>query len=302
MGNKPEFRQLQDWWLSAIREGLEGRGRFHFMKFNLVYWASVLYKYPYNKNLKDKKNPLYLKEPYIKETKTNTSSQNSDRRKRVRDQINEQLDKIFLEDDGSLNFSHITDFIIRHFLKDLDAYYSDLPDENGNYAREMICRELAETLYKNRRKKIFLIAHSMGSIIAWDVLTKYVPHVKIHTLVTIGSPLGIPIVRGRIITDMKKILPDYPAPGTPDNIQKNWYNLSDFKDRVAMSYDLDDDYLPNKREIRPQDILVHNNYQYNGEDNYHKSYGYLRCPEMANIIADFYRSPNIFNKIVLRRE
>ena len=34
-----------------------------------------------------------------------------------------------------------------------------LPDENGNYTREMICRELAETLYKHRRKKIFLIAH-----------------------------------------------------------------------------------------------------------------------------------------------
>jgi triacylglycerol esterase/lipase EstA (alpha/beta hydrolase family) len=62
---------------------------------------------------------------------------------------------------------------------------------------------LAETLVKHRRKKILLIAHSMGSIIAWDVLTKMVPQIKIHTLVTIGSPLGNPVVRSRILSDIK---------------------------------------------------------------------------------------------------
>lgn len=282
MGNKPDIKQLQFWWQCAIREGLEGKGRFYFLKFRLVYWASILNDFPLT----------IIKEPYMRAENKNIPHQNSEMRKRIRDQINEQLDKIFLEKDGSLNFNRITDFIIHHFLKDLDAYYADLPDEKDRIKRDMICQELALTLHKNRRKKILLVAHSMGSIIAWDVLTSYVPHVKIHTLVTIGSPLGIPVVKSRIISELKKSFPDYSVPVTPENIQHNWFNLADFKDRVAFNYDLKDEFLPNKKQVSPKDILVHNNYEYENNENHHKSYGYLRCPEMANIITEFYSSRN----------
>ena len=61
-----------------------------------------------------------------------------------------------------------------------------------------ICSQLANALKKHRRKKILLIGHSMGSIIAYDVLTQYATMVPVDTFVTIGSPLGIPVIKSKI--------------------------------------------------------------------------------------------------------
>jgi hypothetical protein len=76
---------------------------------------------------------------------------------------------------------------------------------------------------------------------------------------------------------------------TPENITRHWFNLSDYKDRVAFNYKLKDDFLPNSRAIAPQDKLIWNNYEYKEVRNPHKSYGYLRCPEMSEITREFYK-------------
>lgn len=295
LGNKPQQQQLEQWWKSAIDEGLENYSRLRFLKFSLVYWASVLHERPYKVSILDKDDPLYLNEPYIRGSKDEQNRNWQDENKNIRKLFNEQMDKIFLEEDGSLNFSRLTDFILHHFIKDLDAYYRN--DENRT--REKICSMLAGCLKKHRRKKIMLVAHSMGTIIAWDVLTRWVPEVKIHSLVTIGSPLGNPVVRGRMLSDIKDASGETPLLKTPENIQKNWQNLADYKDRVAINYKLKDDFLPNSRGVQPQDQLIWNNYEFGGERNPHKSYGYLRCPEMANIISGFYK-PGFSLKSVLK--
>lgn len=239
----------------------------------------------------DTDNPLFLNEPYIRGNTEELTKNWEDKNQAIRNRFNEQLDKIFMEEDGSLNFSRLTDFIIRHFIKVLDAYYKS----DGDQAKERVCSKLADCLIKHRRKKILLIAHSMGSIITWDVLTRWVPQIKIHTLVTIGSPLGNPVVRSKMLSDYPE---PKPALQAPDNIYKNWYNLSDYKDRVALNYNLKDDFLPNSHGVQPQDKLIRNNYKYNEERNPHKSYGYLRCPKISTIISDFYSSkfhiPHIF--------
>jgi hypothetical protein len=291
MGNKPGEDQLSRWWVKAIREGLEGKGHFWFLKFKMVYWASVLNNEPLDSSCNNIKDSLYLAEPYIRAIKGKVPPMNSQIRKLIRNQINEQLDRIFLNDNGTLHFNQLTDFIIRHFVKDLDAYYEDSEDREGEFSpKEQICSRLAEVLRKNRKKKILLISHSMGSIITWDVLTKYVPEIDIHTLVTIGSPLGIPVVRHYIMKDPMNDSKNVPLLATPENISKYWYNLADFRDRVALSYDLQNDFKPNSRNVQPQDKLVWNNYESEGKENHHKSYGYLRCPEMSEILTDFLRS------------
>ncbi len=33
--------------------------------------------------------------------------------------------------------------------------------------------------------------------------------------------------------------------------------------------------------------MLNNNYEYDGEENPHKSYGYLRAPEVSKVIYDF---------------
>ncbi|MDA3941890.1 MAG: alpha/beta hydrolase [Spirochaetia bacterium] len=290
MGNKPDSRQLQSWWESALLEGLGSNMHHWSFKFQMVYWATVLHQKPYDLTVLDNKDPLYLKEPYTKAGAELIIKEEKESRKQIRELINEQLDRIFLEEDGSLNFTGLTDFILRHFVKDLDAYYSDEPgQENYQQSRERIHQQLAEILIKNRRKKILLIAHSMGSIIALDVLNRYASDIKIHTLVTIGSPLGNPVVQSKMLSDVKINSSELSLMKTPENIKNAWFNLADFKDKVAFNYKLTKDFLPNHYHVQPRDMLVSNNYEYKGEPNPHKSYGYLRCPEMASIISEFLR-------------
>jgi phosphoribosylpyrophosphate synthetase len=58
-------------------------------------------------------------------------------------------------------------------------------------------------------------------------------------------------------------------------------------DRIAANYILADDFNVNSNNIGIEDIQVTNTYEIKGEKNPHKSYGYLRTPEMANLIYQF---------------
>jgi hypothetical protein len=74
---------------------------------------------------------------------------------------------------------------------------------------------------------------------------------------------------------------------TPENVRSKWYNLSDLKDKISFDYMLSDDFDQNTGQVAPNDIIVTNDYEFRGNRNPHKSYGYLRTPEMAGIISGF---------------
>ena len=154
-------------------------------------------------------------------------------------------------------------------------------------AKEVIREELARMLRKYRRRNILLIGHSMGSIISYDVLTHSVPYISIHTLVTMGSPLGLPPIMIKILAEQGKKPKKHITSRTPENIATAWYNFSDLRDRVATDYSLRDDYTANSRHVRPVDTVVFNNYTYKGNSNPHNIYGYLRTPELAHVIEGF---------------
>ncbi|MBB6481341.1 alpha/beta hydrolase [Spirochaeta isovalerica] len=289
MGNKPDRKLLQKWWKQAVKEGLKPYGRWLFFRFKLVYWAPVLHPEPLDPQIVDKDHPLYLRERYTPAESISSPPAATALRKKLRNRFNEQLDHIFLDEEGALRFNGLTNLILKNFVKDIDAYYGrNIDDRSRTTEKDAICNLLAQTLKKHRRKKILLIAHSMGSIIAWDVLKEYAPEVKIDTLVTIGSPLGIPVIRGRILKERKNPSVDKNRKAeTPENISRAWYNLADFNDSVAINYDLAPDFTPNSSGVFPEDLLVANKYEYDGKENHHKSYGYLRCSEMAGIIRRF---------------
>jgi hypothetical protein len=235
---------------------------------------------------KDVEHPLFLEDPYSPDGKIETGKPEP-LQKRIRDYLEKQLDKLLLNEDLTINFSSLSDFIIRHFFHDLDIYYSsNIQDEDrSNYlARQAIREKLAQILRDNKNEEILLIAHSMGSIIAYDVLTQLVPDIMVDTFVTCGSPLGIPVIMSKIKADQQdkdKYL------SVPENINRCWYNLSDLGDRVAINYNLADDYQKNSKGISIIDKQIHNTYDYGEKKNPHKSYGYLRTPEMAEIIHTF---------------
>lgn len=290
LGNKPSKELLQSWWKEAIMEGLNKTGEdFEFPKFELIYWADILHEKPLDESIKDKKHPLYLSEKYIK-GKENSPIVNHDLRKKFLDWYDEAADKIFLNEDMTINYSFIPDTIIHNYFKDLEAYYlNHTITTNGEviFARDQIRNRVMEVLKKYGDDDIFLIAHSMGSIIAYDILTFNLTNLNIDMFVTIGSPLGIPFVRSRIALEKKLVLKDDIKLRTPPGVQKRWCNFSDLEDVVAINYSLKDDFNENNLGIKPVDFIVVNDYEIKKVKNPHKSFGYLRTPEFSNVLLEF---------------
>jgi len=289
LGNKPPFAVMEQWWLQSILDGFQAvHCPSSWLKFELVYWANFIHNKPLDPTEADTNSPLYLEDPYS-QAGIIQRGQREPLQKKIKDYLEKQLDKLLLNEDLTINFSTISDFIIHHFFHDLEIYYGSMSDENPdpNYlARDTIRNNLAEKLRQHQDKEILLFAHSMGSIIAYDVLMQNMSDINIHTFVTCGSPLGIPVIMNKFVAeqgipDSQKLL------AVPENISKNWYNISDLHDRVAINYNLADDYAPNSLGIEIEDIQVTNTYEINGKKNPHKSYGYLRTPEMAEILYGF---------------
>lgn len=81
-----------------------------------------------------------------------------------------------------------------------------------------------------------VVAHSQGSMIAYEVLRKLDPaKYDVALFVTIGSPLGLPSIRSMFKQSIgKKKLP-FPA------CVRHWYNVADRQDPVALDGNLTDD-------------------------------------------------------------
>ena len=303
LSNKVEAALLKKWWVKSIKEGLSVLG-FSETSFTIksVYWADILYETPLNINEKDKKSPLYEDEPYVRGNPEEYKKYTPNKlKKKFLDAVERKIDKLFFEENNFINFDKIADLFIRHIYKDLDFYYnreSNLPQYSGYPVKKLIRDRLAEVLNKYRSREILLIGHSMGSIIAYDVLAKTLPDVKINTFITIGSPLGLPFIIKKIQAEQGREQKNNNIP-TPENILNKWYNFSDLNDPVAVVYKISDDFKSNSRGVCPEDVIIFNNYEYNGKRNAHKLFGYLRAPEVARVIYDFCKSekPGLFKTI-----
>lgn len=305
LGNKPPKNILEKWWKDAIKEGFNKNGiENELPKFELVYWADILYEKPLNKSEKDSDSPYYLDEPY-KKASDNFVNEDSSFHHKLIDIISSQLNKIFLNEDKSLNYSFISDFLLRKFFNDLEVYYTEECKDEDKVpcsARVLIRRRIIEAIDKYKDFEIMIIAHSMGSIVAFDVLTFLLPETKIHTLVTIGSPLGLPVVVSKIASEYKKKPNGHKYMATPPGVFSNWFNLADIRDTVALNYKLNDDFSSNSNGVAPIDFMIVNDYENDNHKNPHKSFGYLRTPEMSRILNDFItqKKKNFANKLVAK--
>jgi len=296
LGNKPPKEQLERWWKQSMTEGLKAVNKQIVpLKFEFIYWADIMYEKPLNENIKDKNDALFLDEPYTP-TPEGFVPEPHPVRKKVLDFIEEQLDRLTLNEDLTVNFSEITDMIIHNYFRDLEIYYSDQCIDIKNstiQARETIRKRLVKALKDHQDDQIMLIAHSMGTIIALDVLLYAAPEVEIDTFITIGSPLGMPSIIGKIASTAANRVWSEGKLNTPPGIKWRWYNFSDLEDKVALIYNLGNKFKRNANRVRPEDYIVHNSYAMNGNKNHHKSFGYLRTPELSRVIFRFARRKKI---------
>ncbi|MCU4164370.1 hypothetical protein [Carboxylicivirga caseinilyticus] len=289
LGNKPPKYLLEKWWLEAMEEGLiNSEYKSQIPTFELVYWADILYEMPLDYWMKDISSSYYLDEPYIKSS-GNKHFKDTLHRKNLNARILEFFNSVFLKKDKTQKHRFISDFIIQKYFFELEVYYSEKNNEGSDFnfkAKRLIQKRLYSILHKYKGYDIMLVAHSMGSIIAFDVLSKIHP-ITINTFITIGSPLGFPIVISEIAKEKERINLESNLIKSPDCIQNKWYNQADLLDKVAINHNLSEIYEPNKSGIKPIDILVSNDYQVNGQLNPHKSFGYLRTPEFSSVLRNF---------------
>ena len=115
------------------------------------------------------------------------------------------------------------------------------PNSNKTY---QVRSELRERLTKDLKDasvgggKVIIVSHSMGTMIAYDVLRNVADCPHVDTLITLGSPLGITEVQDELkALDAEKI--DFPS-----NKLNRWVNIYDPLDPICgLDPRLNNDYL-----------------------------------------------------------
>jgi hypothetical protein len=112
-----------------------------------------------------------------------------------------------------------------------------------------------------------IVAHSLGTVVAYSILTTDPRALKVPLFVTVGCPLGV-----RAIRDLFRPIQ------SPDTVN-HWYNAFDTRDVVAL-YPLDKDNFPVDPAIENYAGVK------NDTDNRHGISGYLKDSQVAANILD----------------
>ncbi|MBK7631885.1 MAG: hypothetical protein IPJ23_14490 [Ignavibacteriales bacterium] len=300
LGNKPSKNILEKWWKQAILDGLKFNNYLTSeFDFELVYWADILHPFPLEIDANNKSN-LKANEQYTSDDYQEPIKPLNFRNKAI-EYMEKYYSKFILNEVLSLKYPSITEFFIHLHLSDLKTYYSmeRIPFDGKQIpVKEAIIDRLINILNKHKKKKIFLIAHSMGSLIVHDTFTEYPSEAPIDTYITIGSPLGQKYVISKYKTENE--INSINKFNVPENIVNKWYNLSDIQDQVALNHKISDLYETNSLGIKIEDQLVKNKYVSSGVRNPHKAFGYLRTPEFSKIINYFLtqKKPGMFERII----
>jgi len=129
-------------------------------------------------------------------------------------------------------------------LKQVRRYLTD------DGVRDRIQREIADCVTGDTR---VLVGHSLGSVVAYEALCAH-PEWPVTTLVTIGSPLGIP----NLVFDRLRPGPQAGRGSWPGGV-RDWTNLCDRGDVVALAKQLAPLFPDERREVT--DVLVDNGWR-----------------------------------------
>ncbi len=270
LANKPKKGTLKKWWEMAIVEGLHKNCRIvsPAINFEMADYADVYYE---GERLTEVNN----KEPY-QEAEGALERYDEGFFSYLGSKIEQVVGAGVDEVKEHIGWTtSLVDRGLNKVVSDLGNYYTDKAKRNA------VQKALMDVLDDHRKDEIMLIAHSMGTIVAYDVLRalgREDKPVKITRFVTIGSPLGLAHVKRKAQLER----PDSRL-RTPSVVTGSWVNYADRRDYVALDSHLRDDYRANSRGVRVQDDRVINDYP----ENAHKSYGYLRTPELSEHIAEF---------------
>jgi hypothetical protein len=174
------------------------------------------------------------------------------------------------------------------FIVDTAAYFF----RAGMRAR--IRKRLADQLQLPKNQPVTIVAHSHGSIVAYEVLSAMSANaLALDALVTIGSPLGIREVQ------------DFLEPSAPviPPIVTRWANFADVLDPVALDSGLAGDFppeLPGATGIHDE-VIVNTATRRLAGFNPHSAVGYLAHPSVRRVVAEAMRM-DVVGRFVIARD
>jgi len=287
---KPDKQKLLNNWQDALRYGIKRDfGEDTLELFDSVYQDMSYYgdtsnqflskhKEPYQKyhDIDDRKQSLFHLKKY-KSEEFNKENYNKLRGKSFIPKFLADLISPFLY------FIGLGKFIVSKSAIDMKEYWredSDFSIKVSQPLKDMLLASLKDD------KNILLISHSLGTMIAYDLLWEFsylnehtkLKEKKLNTFITLGSPLGDETakktLRGRDVSEESSY---------PNNISK-WYNIAAEDDYIAHDQTISDEFksLNNIKDIRNYNLSL----RY-GKSNPHHATGYLISPELVKIVVDW---------------
>ncbi len=174
-----------------------------------------------------------------------------------------------------------TDQEIKHYFTNGDNVAADIRKLSKHVLRPLL----------QKQEPILLIAHSLGSVIAYDALWELTHQEGLHGKVdflTIGSPLGMHYIQRHLMGMNKRGRKSYPG------MIAHWINLSAEGDLAALNRNFHDSFKAMREQGLVESIEDHcqgiyNFFRTNEGLNRHRSYGYLVNPAVGSIIADWWK-------------
>lgn len=170
------------------------------------------------------------------------------------------------------------------FIADTAAYFF----RRG--MRQRIRQRLLDQLQVPPGQPVTIVAHSQGSVIAYEVLAALAPgQLELDALVTLGSPLGI-----REVQDFLD-----PPPRMPPVVRR-WHNFADPLDPVAADKALAADFRSTDTTVRDELVMNAQSRRFWGF-NPHSAVGYLAHPGVRRVVNDAMRM-DVMSRFVLARD
>ena len=129
------------------------------------------------------------------------------------------------------------------------GYYLDVPEIRA-LVLDIVVGEVRKAA--DEHGSVVVVAHSLGSIVGYDLFDVLGGDVDVRLLVTTGSPLGFPIVKGNLLPAGPR---DRAAPMAASGAVP-WLNAFDVQDFVALVHPLRQSYggvVVDERTFNPSD-------------------------------------------------
>ncbi len=176
---------------------------------------------------------------------------------------------------------------VKAMLQDTRRYFQN-HDGVATRIRRLVADRLLASWTPDSR--LLVIAHSLGSVIAFDVLWELSrradSEIRVDQFLTIGSPLGLNFMRHRMLNATATGIEKYPT-----NIRR-WVNLAAIGEMTALDRTFADDYRKMVTLGLVESITDHTDLVtwFRGPDglNVHKCYGYMANEKTGAAIAAWF--------------